>query len=1197
VRNIVVKNPITQEISTSGSHGTFTAANVEKQRSYNLPQWKALTEEMQHQPPARRGENRKRQEKPKPVTKAAAVVDSAAGPAAKCRPGRPKKNALPTIETDIKEEDIPQTPLTPTSPGDESKSAARNRRGSTVSTVRRGSVDTKAKKPRGRQPKASLKATGPRSVAERRKYNQHDTVKWDDADFDDFDYTFHGNDEFTAERCQELETLYWKSLTYAPPMYGADMPGSLFDDTTTEWNVAKLPNLLDVLGEKVPGVNTAYLYLGMWKATFAWHLEDVDLYSINYIHFGAPKQWYSISQEDARKFEKAMQSIWPTDAKQCGQFLRHKTYLISPERLQSQFNIKVNKLVHCEGEFVITYPYGYHSGYNLGYNCAESVNFANEAWLEYGRIAKKCDCEADSVWVSVEDIERKLRGEATPEYYEVTDDDEDMEDDDHTISKLPTPPASVKAKSRKRKRDDKVAERPARPVKKIKIRIKVSSVEPCVLCPNHLPSEPLLNTDTGKQAHRVCALYTPETYLSEENDLILGTSNIDKARMDLKCSFCRAKKGACFQCSSKKCTRAYHATCAAAAGVQVDYGPTPFYSEDGTEYITEGYDFRCRYHRAKRGKNTTMEQLDANLLVRRFAKTLLPGDTIQAQHLGGEIFAGTVIENRANERAVVIDILPEGDRVEVDYKYILVLDPHDSQLPKPSANAKVMPAHMTAQLTNSENAKFGPPQEGHDFTDGNSSNKWAEYSMGIVPRNPYQVKIDFSKQNRIWYYLGKKSTDARPQYTHDVAIKRMNPAAAFLETVRPAQPGPVMNPPRLQGLPAQSPYATQAVRKPSQTPLSGQPRDNFVEQKPYSYNPKADQSRFAAAPNYQPSLSNVGFAGTTGSAAPYSNARPNMVTNGLPPLPSGMSYGGANGLTRNQMEMPSLTASFNQRRPSSLSYDPFRAETNYSPSALQRDILSDAQKLARVHNMSTTTTTPTHRTAADLSVANLTNNATLGASVNRPGSKDLEFVTSIQPYRYLINSYCRRPKIYDSPYKPDGGFSNEYSRTLIKSEPDTKSTSQHYQEIVPPNLYPIVPPAEQEFPTSYALSQAELDSAGMSSASSQFRSPWATELHNSSVVRHNTYCPGDTLPPMQQSRRDSSFFPSYQTSAQFSQDLKLQQQPQNSYPTNFDRLYAQIKQSPFAHQERDVNVRAGGMSTAKPSGMGIQALLNPEEGV
>ena len=187
--------------------------------------------------------------------------------------------------------------------------------------------------------------------------------------------------------------------------------------------------------------------------------------------------------------------------------MRHKTYLISPAQLEKQFNIKVNRLVHNEGEFVITYPYGYHSGYNLGYNCAESVNFANEAWLSYGRIAKKCECESDSVWVDVAEIERKLRGEPTPEYYEETDDDNDEpEDPQHD---LPSPPASLggkpKAPTRKRKRETN-KEGSGQKVKRIRIRIKGPSKEPpCILCPNDVEFDRLLPTDNGLKAHRLCA--------------------------------------------------------------------------------------------------------------------------------------------------------------------------------------------------------------------------------------------------------------------------------------------------------------------------------------------------------------------------------------------------------------------------------------------------------------------------------------------------------------------------------------------------------------------------------------------------------------------------------------------------------------------------------------------------------------------
>ena len=143
----------------------------------------------------------------------------------------------------------------------------------------------------------------------------------------------------------------------------------------------------------------------------------MDLYSINYIHFGAPKQWYSINQCDAEKFEAVMRSNFPNDHKGCPQFMRHKTFLASPSALESK-GIKVNRLVHHEGEFVITFPFGYHSGYNLGYNCAESVNFATEEWLDIGRKARKCNCAEDSVNINVDDIIDAIRGGPIEDEYD-----------------------------------------------------------------------------------------------------------------------------------------------------------------------------------------------------------------------------------------------------------------------------------------------------------------------------------------------------------------------------------------------------------------------------------------------------------------------------------------------------------------------------------------------------------------------------------------------------------------------------------------------------------------------------------------------------------------------------------------------------------------------------------------------------------
>jgi hypothetical protein len=39
-------------------------------------------------------------------------------------------------------------------------------------------------------------------------------------------------------------------------------------------------------GTKLEGVTSPYIYVGTWKAMFGWHKEDMDLYSINYVHTG-----------------------------------------------------------------------------------------------------------------------------------------------------------------------------------------------------------------------------------------------------------------------------------------------------------------------------------------------------------------------------------------------------------------------------------------------------------------------------------------------------------------------------------------------------------------------------------------------------------------------------------------------------------------------------------------------------------------------------------------------------------------------------------------------------------------------------------------------------------------------------------------------------------------------------------------------
>lgn len=216
----------------------------------------------------------------------------------------------------------------------------------------------------------------------------------------------------------DLERKYWKNVTYVAPIYGADVNGSITDPDVKEWNINSLGTILDFVnsdyGIEIDGVNTAYLYFGMWKTTFAWHTEDMDLYSINYLHFGDPKTWYCIPPEHGKRFERIASGFFPTSAKTCQAFLRHKMTLISPQILK-QYSVPVNKITQEAGEIMITFPYGYHAGFNHGFNCAESTNFAAPRWVEYGKRATQCTCSNDMVKISMDTFVKRFQ----PDRYEL----------------------------------------------------------------------------------------------------------------------------------------------------------------------------------------------------------------------------------------------------------------------------------------------------------------------------------------------------------------------------------------------------------------------------------------------------------------------------------------------------------------------------------------------------------------------------------------------------------------------------------------------------------------------------------------------------------------------------------------------------------------------------------------------------------
>ncbi|KAL6905828.1 hypothetical protein ACP4OV_003429 [Aristida adscensionis] len=213
----------------------------------------------------------------------------------------------------------------------------------------------------------------------------------------------------------QLEALFWGACAARPfnVEYGNDMPGSGFaspeelgldpgaagnaaaprDVGETEWNMRLAPrargSLLRAMGRDVAGVTTPMLYVAMLYSWFAWHVEDHELHSLNYLHFGKPKTWYGVPRDAMLAFEDAVRVHGYADdlnAIMAFQTLNEKTTVLSPEVLLSS-GVPCCRLVQNPGEFVITFPGAYHSGFSHGFNCGEATNIATPRWLQVAKEA------------------------------------------------------------------------------------------------------------------------------------------------------------------------------------------------------------------------------------------------------------------------------------------------------------------------------------------------------------------------------------------------------------------------------------------------------------------------------------------------------------------------------------------------------------------------------------------------------------------------------------------------------------------------------------------------------------------------------------------------------------------------------------------------------------------------------------------
>lgn len=373
---------------------------------------------------------------------------------------------------------------------------------------------------------------------------------------------------------------------------------------------------------------------------------------------------------------------------------------------------------------------------------------------------------------------------------------------------------------------------------------------------------------------------------------------------------------------------------------------------------------------------------------------------------------------------------------------------------------------------------------GDPFHDPNFEQKWAEWHT--APEVTRQVtKVDFSKENRLWYYLGKPSTEAKPQYTENLALRRNNPKSNFMDTVRPPPPPvptferrsypasyPLKPAPIQTQMSPHTPMQQQQQVRPTDRPYMYKPRDGMMNTwKSPSYNPGLETRKNPNSPvAHQPNVSYdhrtpAPQIGQPPYPAYHSHRPPQQQQYQYQPYVPPQSHSTSTWKHQSAASGPLLSGIDQYAHPyqSNQALPPYPYQvpaSSQSPQQLSPLMYSSGAgpnvmptySPAGAHNRAIEAPSPSSHSQASFS--NMLSNPSgtpkppmyaisPSSSIIYAAQSPTEYLAYVTIYPYLKNAYLRRAKTYISPYSPGGGFTPEW-----KPKPTT-STDTAYPAIAP----------------------------------------------------------------------------------------------------------------------------------------------------